>query len=319
MENFAFGPIPSRRLGKSLGINNIPVKHCTYSCIYCQLGKTTTLMTERQAFYEPEAICAEVKKKVGEALQRGYTVDYLTFVPDGEPTLDLNLGDEISYLKEIGIPIAVLTNASLLWRDDVRENLMGADLVSLKLDAISQDLWKRIDRPHKNLELKAILEGMLKFADDFKGTIISETMLVDGFFYGNELKKIADFLSSLKRLDMAYVAIPTRPPTEKWVKPASEEVVNAAFQIFSEKLDGKVECLTGYEGNAFASTGNAEDDLLSITSVHPMRSEAVKELLSKNNTDLGVLDKLLMEGKIVELRYEGDKYYMRKLPTRAED
>jgi len=319
MENFAFGPIPSRRLGKSLGINNIPVKHCTYSCIYCQLGKTTTLMTERQAFYEPEAICAEVKKKVGEALQRGYTVDYLTFVPDGEPTLDLNLGDEISYLKPIGIPIAVLTNASLLWRDDVRENLMGADLVSLKLDAISQDLWKRIDRPHKNLELKAILEGMLKFADDFKGTIISETMLVDGFFYGNELKKIADFLSSLKRLDMAYVAIPTRPPTEKWVKPASEEVVNAAFQIFSEKLDGKVECLTGYEGNAFASTGNAEDDLLSITSVHPMRSEAVKELLSKNNTDLGVLDKLLMEGKIVELRYEGDKYYMRKLPTRAED
>jgi wyosine [tRNA(Phe)-imidazoG37] synthetase (radical SAM superfamily) len=319
MENFAFGPIPSRRLGKSLGINNIPVKHCTYSCIYCQLGKTTTLMTERQAFYEPEAICAEVKKKVGEALQRGYTVDYLTFVPDGEPTLDLNLGDEISYLKEIGIPIAVLTNASLLWRDDVRENLMGSDLVSLKLDAISQDLWKRIDRPHKNLELKAILEGMLKFADDFKGTIISETMLVDGFFYGNELKKIADFLSSLKRLDMAYVAIPTRPPTEKWVKPASEEVVNAAFQIFSEKLDGKVECLTGYEGNAFASTGNAEDDLLSITSVHPMRSEAVKELLSKNNTDLGVLDKLLMEGKIVELRYEGDKYYMRKLPTRAED
>jgi wyosine [tRNA(Phe)-imidazoG37] synthetase (radical SAM superfamily) len=319
MENFAFGPIPSRRLGKSLGINNIPVKHCTYSCIYCQLGKTTTLMTERQAFYEPEAICAEVKKKVGEALQRGYTVDYLTFVPDGEPTLDLNLGDEISYLKPIGIPIAVLTNASLLWRDDVRENLMGADLVSLKLDAISQDLWKRIDRPHKNLELKAILEGMLKFADDFKGTIISETMLVDGFFYGNELKKIADFLSSLKRLDMAYVAIPTRPPTEKWVKPASEELVNAAFQIFSEKLDGKVECLTGYEGNAFASTGDAEDDLLSITSVHPMRSEAVKELLSKNNTDLGVLDKLLMEGKIVELRYEGDKYYMRKLPTRAED
>jgi len=319
MENFAFGPIPSRRLGKSLGINNIPVKHCTYSCIYCQLGKTTTLMTERQAFYEPEAICAEVKKKVCEALQRGYTVDYLTFVPDGEPTLDLNLGDEISSLKPIGIPIAVLTNASLLWRDDVRENLMGADLVSLKLDAISQDLWKRIDRPHKNLELKAILEGMLKFADDFKGTIISETMLVDGFIYGNELKKIADFLSSLKRLDMAYVAIPTRPPTEKWVKPASEEVVNAAFQIFSEKLDGKVECLTGYEGNAFASTGNAEDDLLSITSVHPMRSEAVKELLSKNNTDLGVLDKLLMEGKIVELRYEGDKYYMRKLPTRAED
>ena len=319
MENFAFGPIPSRRLGKSLGINNIPVKHCTYSCIYCQLGKTTTLMTERQAFYEPEAICAEVKKKAGEALQRGYTVDYLTFVPDGEPTLDLNLGDEISSLKPVGIPIAVLTNASLLWRDDVRENLMGADLVSLKLDAISQDLWKRIDRPHKNLELKAILEGMLKFADDFKGTIISETMLVDGFFYGNELKKIADFLSSLKRLDMAYVAIPTRPPTEKWVKPASEEVVNAAFQIFSEKLDGKVECLTGYEGNAFASTGNAEDDLLSITSVHPMRSEAVEELLSKNKADLGVLDKLLMEGKIVELRYEGDKYYMRKLPTRAED
>jgi len=317
MGTLAFGPIPSRRLGKSLGINNIPVKYCSYSCVYCQLGKTTNYETERQAFYDPETIYMEVKRKVDEALQRGWGIDYLTFVSDGEPTLELNLGEEISILRRIGIPIAVLTNASLVWQDDVREDLMGADLVSLKLDAVSQDLWRRIDRPHKKLGLKAILDGMLKFAEDFKGTIISETMLIDGVYYGNEFEKIADFLASLKRLGKAYVAVPTRPPTEKWVKPASEEIVNAAFQVFSEKLDGNVECLTGYEGNAFASTGKIEDDLLSITAVHPMRREAVKELLAKASADWRVIDKLVLEGKLMELEYEGNKYYMRRLPTRA--
>ena len=117
----AFGPVQSRRLGKSLGINNIPAKTCSYSCVYCQVGKTINLTTERQHFYRPEDILKEVERRAKEATSRGERIDYLAFVPDGEPTLDLNLGKEISLLKQIGLPIAVLTNASLIWRDDVKE------------------------------------------------------------------------------------------------------------------------------------------------------------------------------------------------------
>jgi wyosine [tRNA(Phe)-imidazoG37] synthetase (radical SAM superfamily) len=315
----AFGPVPSRRLGKSLGINNIPAKTCSYSCVYCQLGRTINMATERQAFYKPEDIFREVKRKVDEASSRNERVDYLTFVPDGEPTLDVNLRKGISILEQIEIPIAVITNASLIWRNDVKEDLLKANLTSLKVDAVGEDLWRRINRPHKNLKLNGILEGVTEFANEFEGTIISETMLIDGINYGSEFEKTADFLKNLKRLDKAYIAIPTRPPTEKWVKPAKEETVNAAFQVFSEKLGAdRVEYLIGYEGNAFAFTGRVEEDLLSITAVHPMRKEAVKGFLKKANANWRVIQRLLEEDKLMELEYEGNKYYMRRLPSRRK-
>jgi wyosine [tRNA(Phe)-imidazoG37] synthetase (radical SAM superfamily) len=314
----AFGPVPSRRLGRSLGINNIPAKMCSYSCVYCQLGKTMNMTVERQAFYQPENIFHEVKTKVDEATSRNERIDYLTFVPDGEPTLEINLRQEISLLKQIGIPIAVLTNASLLWREDVREDLFEADFVSLKLDAVTEDLWGDIDRPHKDLKLDRVLEGIVDFETAFRGTIVSETMIVSGINYGAESERIAGFLRHLKKLDKAYIAIPTRPPTEKWVKRPAEEVINAAFQAFIQELSPKrVEYLIGYEGNAFAFTGNVGEDLLAITAVHPMRKEAVKEFLRKANADWQIIEKLLRENKIIELDYEENIYYMRKLPSKT--
>ena len=319
METLAFGPVPSRRLGKSLGINNIPAKNCTYSCIYCQLGRTLNMMVERKAFYKPEEILKEVERKVKEATSRNERIDYLTFVPDGEPTLDINLGEEINLIKQIGIPVAVITNASLLWREDVEKDLMDADLVSLKVDAVSEELWRRINRPHKSLSLSKILGGVSNFTREFNHKIITETMLVEGVEYAGEFEKIAEFLKDLRSLDKAYIAIPTRPPAEKWVKPATEETLNRAFQTFTEKLGvDRVEYLIGYEGNAFAFTGNVEEDLLSITAVHPMRKEAVTEFLKKANADWKRVEKLLSENKLVELEYEGNKYYMRRLPSRRK-
>ena len=319
METLAFGPVPSRRLGKSLGINNIPAKNCTYSCIYCQLGRTLNMMVERKAFYKPEEILKEVERKVKEATSRNERIDYLTFVPDGEPTLDINLGEEINLLKQIGIPVAVITNASLLWREDVEKDLMDADLVSLKVDAVSEELWRRINRPHKSLSLSKILGGVSNFTREFNHKIITETMLVEGVEYAGEFEKIAEFLKDLRSLDKAYIAIPTRPPAEEWVKPATEETLNRAFQTFTEKLGvDRVEYLIGYEGNAFAFTGNVEEDLLSITAVHPMRKEAVTEFLKKANADWKRVEKLLSENKLVELEYEGNKYYMRRLPSRRK-
>ena len=314
IESFAFGPVPSRRLGKSLGINNIPAKNCSYSCVYCQLGRTIKMTADRQAFYEPEDISKDVRRKVDGAALRNERIDYLTFVPDGEPTLDINICKEISSLKRIGIPMAVITNASLLWRKDVKEDLLEANFVSLKVDAVSETLWMRINRPHKGLRLNMILEGIREFAEEFKGTVVSETMLINGINYGGEFEKIAEFLRELKKLNKAYIAIPTRPPTEQWAKPAKEENVNAAFQVFYEKLGtDRVEYLIGYEGNAFAFTGNIEEDLLSITAVHPMRKEAVEEFLKKACANWRVIEKLLEENKLIELEYEGNRYYMRKL------
>jgi wyosine [tRNA(Phe)-imidazoG37] synthetase (radical SAM superfamily) len=315
----AFGPIPSRRLGRSLGVNNIPPKVCPYACVYCQLGRTMQMQMERQAFYEPEVIARAVRDKVERARAAGETIDYLTFVPDGEPTLDVNLGREIELLKTLRIKIAVISNSALVWREDVRQDLRKADWVSLKVDAVRAEVWRKIDRPHGSLELAAILDGALEFAGDLgrvpghpRGDLVTETMLVQGVNDGEEqVREVGDFLARL-RPSIAYLSIPTRPPAEEWVRPPSEEAVNRAYQIFSERLD-RVEYLIGYEGDAFTFTGDVVEDLLSITAVHPMREEAVGEFLARAGADWSVVRGLIAQGQMVEMGYQGRKFYMRKL------
>ena len=311
----AFGPVPSRRLGRSLGINNIPPKVCTYSCVYCQLGRTIKMQIERRAFYQPEEILRDVEEKVRNAREVGESIDYLTFVPDGEPTLDVGLGQEIELLKPLGINIAVITNASLIWREDVKEDLRRADWVSLKVDSVSEDVWRRINRPHRALQLASILEGMLEFARAYEGELATETMLVEGVNDGDEhVREVADFLAEL-RPARAYLSIPTRPPAEEWAQPPNEKVINRAYQILGDRVD-HVEYLIGYEGNAFAFTGNAEEDLLSITAVHPMREEAVKEFLARARADWSIVRKLIEQGQLVESKYDGLTFYIRRLRPR---
>lgn len=312
----AFGPVPSRRLGRSLGINNIPPKICTYSCVYCQLGRTFRMQVDRDAFYDPEEIIRAVEARLSELRRKDEPVDYLTFVPDGEPTLDLNLGQEIELLKQLSIPVAVITNSSLIFREAVREELSQADWVSLKVDAASEPVWRRINRPHKELDLAEIKQGLLEFARTFRGTLASETMLVNDLNDGaEELGEIAQFLVELEP-DVAYIAIPMRPPAEAWVKPADEGAVARAYALFSERLP-RVELLIDYEGNAFSTIGDAVQDLLSITAVHPMRKQAVQELLARDRADWEVVRRLLAEGKLVELTYRGERFYLRKLSGRS--
>ena len=273
-----FGPVPSRRLGRSLGINNIPPKICTYSCVYCQLGRTIKMQVERRPFHDQWEILKTAQDKVKKAREKGESIDYLTFVPDGEPTLDIHLGREIEILRSLGIKIAVITNTSLIWREDVREDLMKADCVSLKIDSMQEGIWRKIDRPYGTLQLDLILDRMIEFAKAYQGEFLTETMLVEGVNDSKVLvSEIAEFLAQL-RPTRAYLSIPTRPPAEKWVEGPAEEIIHRAYHILHERID-QVEYLIGYEGNAFASTGNVEEDLLSITSVHPMREEAVSEFL----------------------------------------
>jgi len=306
-----FGPIPSRRLGRSLGINNIPPKICTYSCVYCQIGKTSNMKIQPQIFYSPSQIFNEVQEKVEKSREKGEPIDYLTFVPDGEPTLDINLGQEIKLIKSLGIKIAVISNSSLIDQKLVRENLREADLVSLKVDSVEEEVWRRVNHPHRSLCLKSILDGILEFSTIFKGKIITETMLIkDVNDDSQHIKKVADFLAKFKPR-RSYLSLPIRPPADSWVQSPSEEVVNQSYNLFKEKIK-QVECLIGYEGNAFAFTGEAEEDILSITSVHPMREEALKDFLKRAKSDWSIVEGLIEQGKLVESEYEGHKFYIRK-------
>ncbi len=306
-----FGPIPSRRLGRSLGINNIPPKICTYSCVYCQVGRTIQMQVHRKDYYDPVKILKDVQTKIEKVQASGDTIDYLTFVPDGEPTLDINLGQEIEMLGEFGIKIAVITNASLLWREDVRQELLNADLVSVKVDSTQEDVWRKINRPHPGLNLDCILNGILAFAKVYEGDLITETMLVKDLNDGeSQVKDIARFISDIEPIN-AFLAIPTRPPAVDIIRSPNEEIINRDYQIFSEYLD-HVEYLIGYEGNAFTYTGDVEEDILSITAVHPMREDAIANILARSNTNREIIEKLITEEKLIEIEYLGKKFYLRK-------
>ncbi|HET89292.1 MAG TPA: radical SAM protein [Chloroflexi bacterium] len=253
-----------------------------------------------------------VQHKVAGAREKGETIDYLAFVPDGEPTLDANIGCEMALLGALEIKTAVISNASLIWHQDVREELGQADWVSLKVDAASEDTWRRVNRPHGKLNLASIQEGMLDFARHYDGALMTETMLVNGVNDGeDDIRQVADFLARL-RPDRAYLAIPIRPPAEPWARPPQEPVINRAYQVLSESV-GHVEYLIGYEGNAFAFTGDVEQDLLSITAVHPMREDAVDEFLARANVDWTVVRQLVAQDRLVETEYRNHRFYLRRL------
>ena len=308
----AFGPVPSRRLGHSLGINNIPPKICSYACVYCQLGRTIKMRIGRQAYYPPQQIYQEVHQKIERVRKGGQSIDFLTFVPDGEPTLDMNLGKEIELLRKLEIPIAVITNSSLIWREDVQAELLKADWVSLKLDSVVESTWHKIDRPHRTLHLEDFLKGIKSFSEKFTGTLVTETMLIHQVNDNHEeLKKISDFLAQINP-STAYLAIPTRPPAESYAVAPEEEKINLAYHIFKNKIP-QVELLIGYEGNAFASTGNVQNDILSITAVHPMREDAVDSLLKRAGSNWSVIRTMIRDKEILETTFEGHTFYLRKL------
>ena len=309
-----YGPIPSRRLGQSIGINNIPPKTCSYSCVYCQLGRTTQMQMERQAFYQPEDIFREAQIKLKQLESEHKTADYFSFVPDGEPTLDLNLGKAIRMLKPLGVKIAVITNASLLWQDDVREDLMEADWVSLSMDAASEDTWRRIDRPHGKLKHRDVLRGILEFSNLYRGTLVTETMLVDGINDDDAcLEGIAQQLA-LIHPKKAYILVPTRPPAESTVRRASTESLKRAVAIFRCVSGADVACITGDEAEeGFFFTDNIAEDILGIASVHPIRDDIVDSLLARKHADRSVISTLIDEGKLIEYAYEGKTFYRRNL------
>lgn len=313
METRVFGPVPSRRLGKSLGVNNIPHKVCSYSCVYCQVGKAVKKQVERQAFYKPETLVQDVKEKLGHLSKEAYP-DYISIVPDGEPTLDIHLGTLIEKLKVFEIPIAVITNASLINEPEVQQELALADYISVKADTIIYETWKKLNVPHKDLDLTGISYGISSFSRLYGGIFVTETMLVKGRNDSyEELEHTARMIESFKP-QIAFISIPTRPTAVEKIEAADETTVNEAWHIFKDHVD-QVELLTGYEGNAFASTGDAKNDLLSITAVHPMKEEAVDELLEKTGSNRKLLTWLIENGLLERVEYRGENFFVRKFTS----
>lgn len=310
MDEHVFGPVPSRRLGRSIGVNNIPPKVCSYSCVYCQLGRAIEMTTTRRAFFDSAALAAEAREHLAAARARGERVDYLTIVPDGEPTLDLHLGELIERLRGLGAPVALITNSSLFGEVDVRTALSGLDWISVKIDAADEATWRKVDRPHRALDFAAMLEGLRAFAAGFGGTLTTETMLVAGVNDGPAEIEAAAALAGELAPAVSYISIPTRPPALPWVQPAGEQAVARAYATFSRHVR-RVENLTGYEGTAFATSGDARADLLGITAVHPMRRDAVEEVLERDGAGEGELRDLLASGELVEVEFGGSAFYVR--------
>lgn len=261
---------------------------------------------ERKEFYPTERIYSGVRNKLDST---DSDVDVITFVPDGEPTLDINLGNHIDSLKDLEIDIAVITNSSLLWMKEVRNDLSNGDIVSVKVDSVDDNVWRKIDRPHGKLEIEKVLEGIMLFSDEFKGRLWTETMLVRGINDGEEnLERTGDFIKDLDA-DQHHITVPIRPPAESDVMIPDDTSLSKVYAIYSERLDN-VTMTTGKEAGRFGSTGELAIDILSTCAVHPMREDSIRELVSRSGGVMDTVDDLVREGRLKVTEYRGVNFYL---------
>ncbi len=315
-----YGPVPSRRLGRSLGVNPIPLKTCNYSCVYCQLGRTTQMTNQRRDFFPPEEIINEIKRVMEVKGGRG-EIDFVTFIGEGEPTLCKSIGWLIREAREIAdMPIAVDTNGSLLYREDVRNDLSQADVVMPSLDAGTAETFRRINRPYRGIDFEAVVEGMEKFRQEYDGEIWLEVMLIKGI--NDSEKELEAIKSRLKKIkpNRIYINVPIRPPAESWAVPPDKETIALAHAILG---DGNVVDIVAEEIGEFSIEGfaNPEDAILAIIRRHPMREEQVIETLKK--FEVGDvhddLKRLEESGKIKKVKYREKVFWLTVEEKRSYD
>lgn len=275
MTNFKYiyGPVPSRRMGLSVGISPIAEGHCNYSCIYCQLGRTRNMTNERKRYFDHRDIVEEFKLY----LSKDIKFDVATIVGDGEPLLYADLGILIDELKLLtDKPIALITNGSLLFDSKVREDLKNADIILPSLDATDEEMFKKINRPHGSIKFDDVIRGLQIFSNEYKGQLWIETMIVEGI---NDNRKffldLKELLGTIKYHKL-YINSPVRPPAETYVKQVSKDVIEEAVSI-----------LGGISIDKLASEGfysKVEDDyeaVLSIVRRHPMNQFEIKSFIEK--------------------------------------
>lgn len=272
-----FGPVPSRRLGQSLGIDPVPLKTCNWNCVYCQLGRTRPYRIERRSNFSNLEILSQVR----EALEKHKPgeIDWVTFVGSGETTLHSGLGEMIRGVKAMtDIPVAVITNGSLLYLPEVREELRVADAVLPSLDAGDSTLYRRINRPHPSLTFDRLTDGFIAFREEYSGHFWLEVMLVRGL--NDTEKALRDIASWIEKIhpDEVHVVQPDRPPAEDWVHPPDSEGLQRAHDIL-----GKVAKIIMPKDGSFDLSGSDDliDAIVGIITRHPMKEAELIESLGK--------------------------------------
>ncbi len=275
--NYVFGPVPSRRLGQSLGIDTIPLKTCNWNCIYCQLGRSVPMTNERRAYFPREEILVEIKEALGRHTPS--EIDWVTFVGSGEPTLHIDLGWLIRQVKAItDLPVAVCTNGALLYLPEVRQELLAADAVMPTVCAGSDKLYWHIHRPYPGLTFERLVQGLIAFRREYDGKLWPEVMLLRNLNDTEEaLRETASLLERI-RPDQVHIALPTRPPAETWVQPADAEGLMRALAILGQSAtvlhpaEGTFD-LGGHE--------NIVDAIVDVITRHPMSQEDLRRALSR--------------------------------------
>ncbi|HMU43574.1 MAG TPA: radical SAM protein [Ignavibacteriaceae bacterium] len=302
-----FGPVRSRRLGLVLGINNIKKNVCSYDCIYCSGGQKSCCSICTNNCLSPYELYVSVKNKIDEIKKSGKQIDYILFAGSGDPALDSSLSKEIQLLREFDYKIAVFTNSALLWNENIQENLMFADYVSLKIDTVNEDTWVKINRPHERLKYDLILKGMEQFSKKFRGKLTTETMLIKNFNDNeNEIKQLGNFLNTLKR-DASYFMTPIYPPAEKYAVSPDEDTLKKLSEIIKTNVPNSMMLCCPDKEELF-TTDDFENELLGLLELHPVNEEAVTTF-AKANDKIGILQGLLANKSIEKSIFANKKYY----------
>lgn len=301
--NYTYGPVPSRRLGLSLGVDVLPFKTCSVDCIYCQLGRTSNLTIERLSFFPKEDVLAEVCKRAAQT-----DPDFITFSGSGEPTLYLDLGWLIREIKEkTGKKVAVLTNSTLLWMPQVRKELMPADLVVPSLDAGTEEIWHKVNRPHPELEFEKVIEGLINFSREFKGQLWVEILLVKGINDSAEHIHALNQILARIRYDKIQLNTVVRPPSEKSALALSFQ----ELEVISEKLPANTEIIVPYrkKGKQVSAHGHPER-ILAALKRRPMSIDDIEQSLGiPREAAQKALEELISKGKVKPLIYQDKTFY----------
>jgi wyosine [tRNA(Phe)-imidazoG37] synthetase (radical SAM superfamily) len=303
--NYVFGPVPSRRLGRSLGIDLVPLKTCTYDCIYCQLGRTTRQTVERKPYVPVELVIQQLQEKLSTL---STPPDFITFSGSGEPTLNFRIGDFIGEVNRlITVPVAVLTNGSLLHLEAVREALLGADVVIPSLDAAHSSLFRLINRPHFSLNFSQVIEGLKKFRKEYTGEIWLEIMLCRGF--NDENQHIKRLRVEIEKIgpNRTHLNTVVRPPAEEFAYPLSKEQLEKAAQL----LGGKAEILPAEcPASAARVYGEIDREVLFLLERRPCSLDDLSRAFGVSEKDMAAsLRKLRDKGAVGYNVYNRTVFY----------
>ena len=302
---YVFGPVPSRRLGFSLGVDIIPAKYCTYDCIYCQIGKTTNREIDRRSFFDPQVIINEIMDKTTKI----GPVDFITFSGSGEPTLNADLGMLIRELKKnTAIPVAVITNGSLLYLEEVRKDIIEADVVLPSLDAVSEDTFRCINRPHPALTVEKVISGIKSFRKEYSRKIWLEIMLIrninDETVELERMKKIVSGIGA-ERVQLNTV---TRPPSEGSTGRLQDRELARICKLFGPAC----EIICSFEKTAeIPSQAEWTDIILETLKRRPLTLEDIVNTTNLSHFQAkGRLRDMEEQGLIKSYFFEDNTFYM---------